>query len=167
MFQVTPRFRFMKSFVDNRPRAYAQIHGDSDYPGLQGAVYFYEASNGGVLVEAEIFGLPDFGSPGMPAFYGFHIHENGDCSNRFQNAGGHFNPENRKHPYHAGDMPPLFSADGYAWTAFFNDALELYDIVGRSVIIHRDADDFTTQPSGGAGEMIGCGVIRLADEKQS
>lgn len=165
MFQITPRFQFMKLFTDNRPRAYARIHGDADYPDLQGMVYFYDTPGGGVLVEAEIFGLPDFSRRGIPAFYGFHIHEKGDCSDRFQNAGGHYNPKNRMHPYHEGDMPPLFSTDGYAWISFYNDTLELFDIIGKSVIIHRNADDFTTQPSGNAGEMIGCGVIHLADER--
>lgn len=157
----------MKLFVDNRPRAYAQIHGNADYPNVQGAVYFYEAHNGGILVEAEIFGLPDFGNPDFHAFYGFHIHENGDCSDQFKNAGGHYNPMNRRHPYHAGDMPPLLSANGYTWMSFYNDALELYDIVGKSIIIHRNPDDFTTQPSGNAGEMIGCGVIQLTDEERN
>ncbi len=167
MFQVTPRLNFMKLFLDNRPRAYAQMHGDADYPNLQGVVYFYEVPSGGLLVEAELFGLPDFGNPDTPAFYGFHIHENGDCSNRFLNAGGHYNPGNRLHPHHAGDMPPLLSLDGYTWISFYNPALELYDIVGKSVIIHREADDFTTQPSGNAGQMIGCGVIRLTDEQRN
>lgn len=31
--------------------------------------------------------------------------------------------------------------------------------MGRSVIIHAKRDDFTTQPSGDAGDRIGCGVI--------
>ena len=65
------------------------------------------------------------------------------------------------HPHHAGDLPPLMSVDGYAWSAFYDDVLELYNIVGRAVIIHRNPDDFTTQPSGNAGEMMACGVIRL------
>ena len=70
-------------------------------------------------------------------------------------------PKDQMHPHHAGDLPPLMSVDGYAWSAFYDDVLELYNIVGRAVIIHRNPDDFTTQPSGNAGEMMACGVIRL------
>ena len=161
MFQVTPRLHFMKLFFDNRPRAFAEIKGDLKHPKVRGAVYFFEVDNGGILIEAEIFGLPNYGSTDMPAFFGFHIHENGDCSGDFSKAGTHFNPKDQMHPHHAGDLPPLMSVDGYAWSAFYDDVLELYNIVGRAVIIHRNPDDFTTQPSGNAGEMMACGVIRL------
>ena len=161
MLQITPRFRFMNLFIDNRPRAFAKIQGNEDYPNLQGFVFFYEVPNGGVLIEAEIFGLPVLKASNAPVFYGFHIHEKGDCSDQFSNAGGHYNPRQTPHPHHAGDMPPLRSVDGYAWLAFYGDELELSDLVGKSVILHRNADDFTTQPSGNSGAMIGCGVIEL------
>ena len=52
------------------------------------------------------------------------------------------------------------SSDGYAWLAFYDDDMKLYDIVGRSVVIHRDRDDFMSQPAGNAGEKIACGVIQ-------
>ena len=166
MFQVTPRYHFMKLFFDNRPRAYAELKGGADYPNLRGCVYFYESSDGGILVEAEGFGLPDAVGMDAPAFYGFHIHENGDCSGDFSKAGTHYNPMRRAHPHHAGDLPPLLSVDGYAWLAFYKDDLTLHDIVGKSVILHRNSDDFMTQPSGGAGEMIACGVIELSDDRK-
>lgn len=35
-------------------------------------------------------------------------------------------------------------------------------ILGRSVIIHAQADDLTTQPTGNAGARIGCGIIGIA-----
>lgn len=161
MFQITPRLNFMKLFVDNRPRAFAEILGNENYPNLQGFVYFYEASNEGILIEAEIFGLPETGSLDIPDFYGFHLHETGDCSDGFTKAGGHYNPNGQLHPHHAGDMPSLRSSDGYAWLAFYDSRLKLYDIIGKSVIIHKDEDDFTSQPSGNSGEMIACGVIQL------
>lgn len=160
MFQITPRLNFMKLFMDNRPRAFAQLLGNESYPDLQGYVYFYGVPNGGLLIEAEVFGLPVSGSLDIPDFYGFHLHKTGDCSGDFSGADGHYNPNGQPHPHHAGDMPPLRSSDGYAWLAFYDSRLELYDVVGRSVIIHKDEDDFTSQPSGNAGEMIACGVIR-------
>ena len=69
------------------------------------------------------------------------------------------NPNNLPHPQHAGDLPPLLGNQGYAYSAFYTDRFELPDIIGRSLIIHSGADDFTTQPSGNAGVKIGCGVI--------
>lgn len=71
MFQVTPRLHFMKLFFDNRPRAFAEIKGDLKHPKVRGAVYFYEVENGGILIEAEIFGLPNYGGTDMPAFLDF------------------------------------------------------------------------------------------------
>ena len=62
------------------------------YPSLRGMVYFYQVPSGGLLIEAEVFGLPDRGSLDAPAFYAFHIHENGDCSKHFANTGDHYNP---------------------------------------------------------------------------
>ena len=162
MFQITPRLNFMKLFYNNRPRAYAQIEGGGSYPQISGAVNFYSVPGGGVLIEAEIFGLPDSGRPGIPAFYAFHIHENGDCTDSFANTGGHYNPYQMPHPMHAGDMPPLLSNEG--WLAFYDQGIELYDLVGKSVLIHRNADDFTSQPAGNAGDKIGCGVIRYVDD---
>lgn len=160
MFGITPRLNFMKLLTDNRPRAFAKISGDKEYPDLQGYVYFYEASNGGILIEAEIFGLPQTDSLEIPAFFGFHLHETGDCSDHFSHTGGHYNPGQRPHPQHKGDMPLLRSSDGYAWLAFYDDDMKLYDIVGRSIVIHRDRDDFMSQPAGNAGEKIACGVIQ-------
>ena len=155
----------MKLFYDNRPQAFAEIKGNEDNPGLQGIVNFYDVPNGGILIEAEMFGRPAAGVVNMPSFYGFHIHENGDCSGDFSKAGSHYNPKKLPHPHHAGDLPPLFSTDGYAWTAIYDSRLALYDIVGKSIIVHRNQDDFTTQPSGNSGEMIGCGVIGLVGGK--
>ena len=40
-----------------------------------------------------------------------------------------------------------------------------HSIIGRSIIVHAKADDLKTQPSGDAGDRIGCGVIGIADPK--
>ncbi len=97
---------------------------------------------------------------GSSNFYAFHIHEFGDCSGDFQKAGGHYNPQGSMHPDHAGDLPPLLGNQGYAWASFYDKRFTINEIIGKSVIIHENRDDFTSQPSGDPGPMIGCGEIR-------
>lgn len=62
-------------------------------------------------------------------------------------------------PYHAGDLPPIISCDGYFWMCVYIEQLALADILGCSVVVHAKADDFTSQPSGNSGDKIACGVI--------
>jgi len=54
---------------------------------------------------------------------------------------------------------PLFSNSGYAWSSFLTNRFTVDQIIGRTVIIHSDPDDFTTQPSGNSGKKIACGEI--------
>ena len=63
------------------------------------------------------------------------------------------------HPYHAGDLPPLFSANGLGFSAFLTNRFVAEEIKGKTIIIHSNPDDFTTQPSGNSGIKIACGVI--------
>lgn len=150
------KFNILK---DARLQALAYITGNQDYPGINGIVKFYATPATGTVIEAEVYHLPD-GMDGNPnAFFGFHIHENGDCSDSFRNTGSHYNPSGAAHPFHAGDMPPLMSNSGYAWTIFFDARVTVSEILDKSVVIHRMPDDFTTQPAGDAGEKIACGVI--------
>jgi superoxide dismutase, Cu-Zn family len=104
--------------------------------------------------------------------HGFHIHEKGDCSAfDASSAGGHFNPGNTAHGAHegvahAGDMPSLKSDNnGYAHASFKMTSVTLTpgptSIMGLAVVLHRDPDDFTTQPSGNSGARIGCGIITI------
>lgn len=152
---------FTSILAQNKPAAVAWIKGNNDYPNLGGMVGFFEIPFRGILVNAEIFGLPDTEATGNSAFYGMHIHELGDCTPPFDKSGNHYNPTNQPHPYHAGDLPPLFGNHGFAWSAFFDYRFSIEDIIDRSIIIHKKRDDFTTQPSGDSGEKIGCGVIKL------
>lgn len=158
--QITPRINFTQLITYERPEAAAWVTGNTANPRLSGLVKFYQTTYGGVLVEAEIFNLPNIEAQGSSNFYAFHIHEFGNCSDNFQKAGGHFNPTNASHPNHAGDMPPLMGNQGYAWTAFYDKRFTIDEIIGKSVIIHAGRDDFTSQPSGDSGPMIGCGEIR-------
>lgn len=159
MLQIIPRFNFIHLLKTDRPKAMAWIKGSKNYPKMSGLVKLYPTQYGGVLIETEIFGMPDENQLSSSDFYAFHIHEFGNCSENFANTGEHYNPTNEPHPRHAGDMIPLMANQGYAWMAFYDKRFTIREIIGKSVIIHSHPDDFTSQPSGNSGEKIGCGVI--------
>lgn len=105
------------------------------------------------------------------SMHGFHVHEKGDCSAAdASSAGGHFNPGGTMHGsvtaavHHAGDLPSL-SADGsgHVRTDFVLTGVTLSpgptSIIGRSVIVHANPDDYTSQPAGNSGPKVACGVI--------
>ena len=158
----TPRLTFIQLLAENRPQAMAWVKGGSSYPGLSGLVKFYNTPYGGTLIEAEVFGLPDILTQNSSEFYAMHIHQNGDCSENFTKTGEHFNPTSMPHPEHAGDLMPLLGNQGYAWGSFYDKRFLPEEILGRSVVIHAERDDFTTQPAGDSGAKIACGVIRSA-----
>ena len=158
--QITPRIDFTELLSQNSPDAAAWINGNAQNPGLSGMVKFYRTIYGGVLIEAEIFGLPNAGLPGSSNFYAMHIHESGDCSDDFDHTGMHYNPKCAEHPNRACDLPPLLGSQGYAYSVFYDKRFTLSEISEKAVIIHEKPDDFTSQPSGNAGAKIGCGEIR-------
>ena len=138
--------------------AKAAVMGSKDYPALHGTVTLRQMKNG-VLVTAEIFGLPSKQDKCDGGVFGFHIHEGTQCSGNekdpFADAKGHYNPGVCPHPYHAGDMPPLFGVNGKAFSCFLTGRFTIREILGKTVILHRMPDDFKTQPSGNAGEKKG------------
>ena len=140
--------------------AMARVLGSADYPEIRGKVTFRQMANG-VLVTADICGLPQ--DDCRPRVFGFHIHDGescaGDESDPFANSEGHYNPTDMPHPYHAGDLPPLFGNHGRAYMSVLTDRFEVREIIGKVVIIHSHPDDFKSQPSGDAGEKIACGKI--------
>ena len=146
-----------------RPNAWAVLAGSAAYPNISGVVRFYQMRNG-VLVAAEASGLPVDTEPCGKNILAFHIHSGGQCTGNgtdpFADAMTHYNPGGCPHPAHAGDMPPLFVNQGYAFQAFLTGRFTVREIVGKTVIIHSSTDDFTTQPSGNAGIKIACGQIR-------
>ena len=131
-----------------------------------GKVTFQQAPTG-VLVSVDVTGLP-------PGGHGIHLHAVGSCSPDFKASGGHINPEGVAHGLlnpgggDNGDLPNLYAAaDGSARAEFFTtrvslngaDLPALLDEDGSAVIIHDNPDDHMTQPIGGAGGRIACGVI--------
>lgn len=152
---------------NNTNTALAMVKGDYLAPNLKGEVFFYSVP-GGTKVCAEFCGLPlyepatDTSQPIGP--FGFHIHEYGICEitnpdSPYESAGGHYNPTNQPHGNHAGDFPVVFSNNGYAKMSFFTDKFKPEDIIGRSVILHQNPDDFRSQPAGNSGKRMACGVI--------
>jgi Cu-Zn family superoxide dismutase len=129
---------------------------------LGGTVRLYQTRYG-VLVHAEVAGLPSGAGACAGKVFGFHIHEGDACrGNRedpFADAKGHYNPHGCEHPAHAGDLPPLFGNNGYALSVFLTDRFTVDEVIGRTVIIHGGVDDFTSQPAGNAGAKIACGRI--------
>lgn len=117
-----------------------------------------------VHVTANLTGLAPNGE------HGFHVHEKGDCSSGDgMSAGGHFNPDAKPHgpqdaPHHAGDLPSLKAdAAGKASATFVLDNVTVAagprSVVGRGLIVHKDPDDYKTQPTGNSGARIACAVI--------
>ena len=111
-----------------------------------------------------------------PGLHAVHIHEKGDCSSPDgTSAGGHWNPTNVAHgkwgegEFHLGDIGNItVGEDGTGTIELTTDLWEMgtgsdLDIVGKGIIVHAGADDFTSQPSGAAGARIGCGAIALAN----
>lgn len=149
--------------INETPAAIAQVKGSPDYPDINGVVQFYGANNG-VIVAARVTGLPKGDGECFKPIFAMHIHSGDSCSGNetgyFADAMSHYNPDNCPHPYHAGDMPPLFGCDGFAFLAFLTDRFTVTDIIEKTVIIHLNPDDFTTQPAGNSGEKIACGVIK-------
>lgn len=155
-------WRFSRFIEKTRPTARATVKGSPNYPEINGTISFFQTKQG-VLVVSEVFGLPFKQGPCGNEIFAMHIHDGSSCTGNdedpFAAAGTHYNPNGCDHPYHAGDLPPLFGNAGYAWSAVLTDRFSVEEIKNKTVIIHRNPDDFTTQPSGKAGEKIACGVI--------
>lgn len=143
--------------LEEKPDAVCCISGDGEFSELFAFVKFFQTETG-VVIWAEAKGLP-----GICRIFAFHIHEGTDCSgnmnDHFSDAMGHYNPYNCEHPYHAGDLPPLFGNNGNALSIFLTNRFCVEEIIGRTMIIHNGPDDFTTQPAGNSGIKIGCGII--------
>lgn len=131
---------------------------------VSGTVIF-TATEKGVRVVADIHGLTE-------GKHGFHIHEYGDCTAPDgSSAGGHFNPMGESHGgpkdamRHMGDMGNIVAdANGDAHVDYYDNVIALSgrnSIIGRSVIVHKDADDLKSQPSGNAGGRVAYGVIGI------
>ncbi len=151
------QFSYMAS---ERPALVGHIRGGVRNPDITGLVTVYWLPDG-LYFTTEINGLPP------SEVLGFHVHEGTVCSaeNGFADAGEHLSEcgDNiwcGKHPYHSGDLPPIMSDEnGYANMSVYLGKANVADYSGRTVIVHNNKDDFTTQPSGGSMLRIACGIL--------
>ena len=150
---------YFTAMLQQRPTACAKISGGEKYPSITGDVRFFQTPSG-TLIATQVFGLPNVADTCQSKIFAIHIHEGSTCSGiNFADTMGHNNPNGCEHPYHAGDMPPLFGNNGFAFSVFLTSRFSVDEVVGKTVVIHGGLDDFTTQPAGNAGEKIACGRI--------
>jgi Cu-Zn family superoxide dismutase len=141
----------------------ADIHplGDST---ARGIVEFHAAASGDgpLTIHVMLMGV-DAGPHGM------HIHAGTDCAA----PGQHLNPQNAPHgpanagaaARHLGDLGNITADASGMVEEMLSDAQLGSDatFVGKVVVVHSGQDDLTTQPDGGAGDPIACGVIDDAE----
>jgi superoxide dismutase, Cu-Zn family len=126
----------------------------------------------GVLIQIEARGL-------TPGWHGVHVHATGQCAAPFTSAGGHVNHGEPKAPHGLlnaggpddGDLPNIHvGADGMVKAQLFTALVRvadqgpgqpLLDADGSSIVIHANADDQVSQPIGGAGDRVACGVVAV------
>ena len=56
-------------------------------------------------------------------------------------------------------MPPILASDGIGILSVYTSYFTVADIINKSVVLHENYDDFTTQPFGNSGAKIACGRI--------
>ncbi|MBQ2848411.1 MAG: superoxide dismutase family protein [Clostridia bacterium] len=150
MYTYHSRSKKILEYLSNSvPSAVARICGTKEAESVCGTLMLYQ-SPAGVFSVVSVSGIPEkFGCGNILAM---HIHDPA--------TGKHYNPEGREHPFHAGDLPPLFVDGTTAWSAFLSERFDVREVIGKEIVIHRRRDDFTSQPSGDAGEMIASGIIK-------
>ena len=149
----------------NSSAAVAMLGGIIGCGTVQGVIRFMQKNDGATVIDGTIDGL-------TPGPHGLAIHECGDLSQGCDSVGGHYNPRNNRHgsptdeERHIGDLGNIY-ADGNGRALFkFSDRLvKVDDIIGRSIVVSQDADDFgkgrsvNSAVNGNCGKLLSCGII--------
>jgi superoxide dismutase, Cu-Zn family len=142
-----------------------------------GVATFRRNDHGLITVQMQVTGLPS-------GDHAVHVHERGECAPGpdpitgevipFGKAGGHFDPETTRnhgrpeHPAehaHGGDLPVVSVGGDGRGTLVFDTQNDLAldqgerSILGRSMVVHQNGDDYESEPAGGSGPRVACGVI--------
>ncbi|APW37984.1 hypothetical protein RD110_12920 [Rhodoferax koreense] len=170
----------------------SRLRGNAGGAAEPAATVQFANANGMPGGDAQLFSLPTgteivINVSGLtPGTHGFHIHTNGECTSAmdaatgrtvaFGGAGGHFDPgASKKHGQpgqalshnHGGDLPNIVvDASGKGAIRYVNPNVTIaagpQSVMGRSLVVHADADDYMTDPAGNSGTRVLCGVIKPA-----
>ena len=164
------------------PAAEAPVPGPADgvIPSMMNARASIVGADGSEIGNANLIGGPngilmriEIAAGGLaPGWHGLHLHQVGDCSDTgtFKLSGGHVGKVEGGHGLlnqlgpEGGDIPNIYAhADGSAGYEAFTTLTSMTDLVdadGSAIIIHVSEDDHLSQPIGGAGARVACGVIQ-------
>jgi len=150
------------SHAKNGPMAMATLAPTTGQT-ASGTVHFQDLADGSTEVTVDLKNVP-------AGVHGFHIHEGSSCADDAKAAGGHFNPTSMPHAapdavsHHSGDFGNVTADEkGEVHTTFVTHSATVAagttSVIGHAVVLHANADDLTTQPSGNAGARIACGIV--------
>ena len=145
------------------------VKGTSDGSSVAGSATLTDTP-AGLQVTVHVSGVP-------AGKHGLHIHQYGDCADKGNAAGGHYNPDNVMHGFmpkdgfanaHPGDLGNIdVEPDGSGSLSLLLPGVTLsggkYSVGGRAIVLHEKVDDFG-QPTGNAGSRIGCGPIVITKD---
>ena len=139
-----------------RDFAYAELSGNPKYPDLTGLISFIQYP---YHVEVSLFleNIP------KDQLLRFHIYEGTTCSEKsedeFVDAKIHYAPDNSDRSDHTWDLPSIYSYDGRARMTFNTDKFFVRDILGKTIILYENLDNFRNQLASDAESKIACGEI--------
>jgi Cu-Zn family superoxide dismutase len=137
---------------------------------IKGTIHFYESDKNKIIIDIDLSGFK------KNSIHGIHIHEAGDLTDNCMGACSHFNPTNQQHGginskiRHVGDLGNIIADNkGIIKVKLEDNIIKLrgnkFNIIGRSVVIHEDADDNglggfdDSLTTGHSGKRLSCAVI--------
>ena len=141
---------------------------DSEYK-IKGKVNLRQLTYNSVEIHIYATGL-------KKGLHGFHIHKSGDLTKHCDSLCEHYNTNSQNlhgsrtsKIRHTGDLGNVkANSKGIVRETFIQKNLSIRDILGRSMIIHKDKDDLglndtkESKTTGSSGKRILCGIIGLS-----